>query len=225
MYNFFIFSFLLPFCFTPILFWKTEVTFHFFSFILSVHVGSVRQTASIISMSQDTLRTGDKALVRFRFIKNPEYLRTDMRMVFREGRTKAVGNVTRLFPQTSGSGHYSRHQRAGKKSQQQQQHPPQQQQQENHSSSGGGGGHAGRSHNEPQKQSKKNRRPRNQKPYYNQNVIADSTSQASSSSSILATSSTSLSSTSGGIGLTTTTTTASMEVSPANQLTSSSSHT
>lgn len=189
-----------------------------------VHVGSVRQTASIISMSQDTLRTGDKALVRFRFIKNPEYLRTDMRMVFREGRTKAVGNVTRLFPQTSGSGHYSRHQRAGKKSQQQQQqHPPQQQ--ENHSSSGGGGGHAGRSHNEPQKQSKKNRRPRNQKPYYNQNVIADSTSQASSSSSILATSSTSLSSTSGGIGLTTTTTPASMEVSPVNQLTSSSSHT
>ncbi|XP_076339350.1 GTP-binding protein 1 isoform X1 [Tachypleus tridentatus] len=66
-----------------------------------VHCGSVRQTASIISMSQDCLRTGDKAIVHFRFIKNPEYLRTGMRMVFREGRTKAVGNVSRLFPNAS----------------------------------------------------------------------------------------------------------------------------
>lgn len=39
------------------------------------------------------LRTGDKARVRFRFIKHPEYLRPQQRLVFREGRTKAVGNV------------------------------------------------------------------------------------------------------------------------------------
>lgn len=63
-----------------------------------VHCGSIRQTASILSMSQDCLRTGDKALVRFRFIKHPEYLRPGQRMVFREGRTKAVGNVLRIIP-------------------------------------------------------------------------------------------------------------------------------
>lgn len=34
----------------------------------------------------------------FRFIKNPEFLKVGQRLVFREGRTKAVGNVTRLFP-------------------------------------------------------------------------------------------------------------------------------
>lgn len=34
-----------------------------------VHCGSIRQTASILSMSKDMLRTGDKARVRFRFIK------------------------------------------------------------------------------------------------------------------------------------------------------------
>ncbi|XP_003689828.1 GTP-binding protein 1 [Apis florea] len=63
-----------------------------------VHCGSIRQTASIISMSQDCLRTGDKALVRFRFIKHPEYIKPGQRMVFREGRTKAVGNVIKLIP-------------------------------------------------------------------------------------------------------------------------------
>ncbi|GIY79357.1 GTP-binding protein 1 [Caerostris darwini] len=68
-----------------------------------VHCGSIRQTASILSMSMDCLRTGDKADVHFRFIKNPEYLREGMRMVFREGRTKAVGTVTKLIPNATPS--------------------------------------------------------------------------------------------------------------------------
>jgi GTPase len=62
-----------------------------------VHCGSVRQTSSILSMSSDCLRTGDKATVRFRFMKNPEYLRIGQKMVFREGRTKAIGSVTKLI--------------------------------------------------------------------------------------------------------------------------------
>ncbi|XP_075220089.1 GTP-binding protein 1 isoform X2 [Lycorma delicatula] len=62
-----------------------------------VHCGSIRQTASILSMSEECLRTGDKAVVHFRFIKHPEYLKPGQRMVFREGRTKAVGNVLRLI--------------------------------------------------------------------------------------------------------------------------------
>lgn len=68
-----------------------------------VHCGSIRQTASILSMSRDCLRTGDKALVRFKFIKHPEYLRNGQRMVFREGRTKAVGNVIRTIPLAPGT--------------------------------------------------------------------------------------------------------------------------
>ncbi|KAI5700343.1 hypothetical protein M8J76_005774 [Diaphorina citri] len=66
-----------------------------------VHCGSIRQTASILSMSAECLRTGDKAAVHFRFIKHPEYLRAGQRMVFREGRTKAVGNVTKISPSTT----------------------------------------------------------------------------------------------------------------------------
>ncbi|XP_041474619.1 GTP-binding protein 1-like [Lytechinus variegatus] len=74
-----------------------------------VHVGSTRQTASIISMSVDHLRTGDKATVRFRFIKNPEYLKADCRMVFREGRTKAVGKITKILPHAPATENKQKH--------------------------------------------------------------------------------------------------------------------
>lgn len=67
-----------------------------------VHCGSTRQTASIIYMNKEHLRTGDKASCKFRFIKSPEYLNPGTRMVFREGRTKAVGNVTKIYPVVPG---------------------------------------------------------------------------------------------------------------------------
>lgn len=47
-------------------------------------------------MNVEHMRTGDKALVRFQFIKNPEYLRPGVKMVFREGRTKAIGTINRV---------------------------------------------------------------------------------------------------------------------------------
>ncbi|XP_054997112.1 GTP-binding protein 1 [Sorex araneus] len=68
-----------------------------------VHCGSIRQTATILSMDKDCLRTGDKASVHFRFIKTPEYLHIDQRLVFREGRTKAVGTITKLLQTTNNS--------------------------------------------------------------------------------------------------------------------------
>lgn len=68
-----------------------------------VHCGSIRQTASIVHMSRDCLRTGDKAHVKFRFIKQPEYIRAGQRLVFREGRTKAVGNILRPMPHAAAS--------------------------------------------------------------------------------------------------------------------------
>ena len=67
---------------------------HYFT----VHCGPIRQTATIVEMSKECLRTGDKAICRFKFIKYPEYVRVGTRIVFREGRTKAVGTVTKVFP-------------------------------------------------------------------------------------------------------------------------------
>lgn len=93
-----------------------------------VHCGNIRQTASIVSMDKDLIRTGDRTLARFRFVKTPEYMHEGARLVFRfvpsfflapnapspthqltmfsflspylpcsEGRTKAVGTVTKLI--------------------------------------------------------------------------------------------------------------------------------
>jgi GTPase len=62
-----------------------------------LHCGVARQTVVIVAMGQDLLRTGDRALVRFRFLRHPEFLRVGARLVFREGRTKGVGRITRLF--------------------------------------------------------------------------------------------------------------------------------
>jgi len=61
-----------------------------------VHCGSIRQTARIISMELDHIRTGDKTSARFRFGRHPEYLRPGAKLIFREGRTKAVGTVLKL---------------------------------------------------------------------------------------------------------------------------------
>lgn len=123
-------------------------------FSCSVHVGSVRQTATITSMSKDHLRTGDKAVVRFRFIKNPEYLRPDVRLVFREGRTKAVGTVTRIVPMTVVVPGASRQLRTATASNSKRE-----------TGQGSGQGQTGQQHpqrpqNEPQKPSKRNRRGR-----------------------------------------------------------------
>ncbi|KAE9416486.1 hypothetical protein Angca_006014, partial [Angiostrongylus cantonensis] len=66
-----------------------------------LHIGSIRQTATLVSMTKEVLRTGDRDRVTFRFIRLPEYIRTGTRMVFREGRTKAVGTVVNVIPQAT----------------------------------------------------------------------------------------------------------------------------
>jgi GTPase len=63
-----------------------------------LHCGPVRQTACIVELTQPYLRTGDRSLVKFRFLKRPEFLHEGARLLFREGRTKGVGRITKLFP-------------------------------------------------------------------------------------------------------------------------------
>jgi GTPase len=50
-----------------------------------VHCNGVRQTAKIVAMDKQILRTGDRALVTLRFIQNPEYVKVGSRLLFREG--------------------------------------------------------------------------------------------------------------------------------------------
>uniref|UniRef100_A0A672K2U3 Translation elongation factor EFTu/EF1A C-terminal domain-containing protein n=1 Tax=Sinocyclocheilus grahami TaxID=75366 RepID=A0A672K2U3_SINGR len=59
---------------------------------------SYREISPSICLLQDELRTGEKAVVRFKFIKHPEYLKVGAKLLFREGVTKGIGQVTKLQP-------------------------------------------------------------------------------------------------------------------------------
>lgn len=48
-------------------------------------------------MDSPLLRTGDRANVRFKFMYNPEYISVGSTLLFREGRTKGMGKITKLF--------------------------------------------------------------------------------------------------------------------------------
>ncbi|KAJ6499292.1 GTP-binding protein 1 [Mycena sanguinolenta] len=63
-----------------------------------LHCGAVRQTVRIIGMDAQCLRTGDRATVQFEFISHPEFIKEGMKLLFREGKTKGLGVITRLIP-------------------------------------------------------------------------------------------------------------------------------
>ncbi|XP_069023790.1 GTP-binding protein 2b isoform X2 [Embiotoca jacksoni] len=77
---------------------------------VTVHVGNVRQTATVECLREkDELRTGERAVVCFRFIKHPEYLRLGAKLLFREGVTKGIGHVTRLLPPSQNQDQNQKH--------------------------------------------------------------------------------------------------------------------
>lgn len=77
-----------------------------------IHCDQIRQSVQILSITKinnkekvkkandesdadidNCLRTGDKAHCKLRFISRPEYIKKDMRIIFREGKVKAFGKV------------------------------------------------------------------------------------------------------------------------------------
>lgn len=66
-----------------------------------IHAGVVRQTAQVLSIKdKELLRTGDKGLIHFRFINSPEYIHLGANILFREGRTRGLGQITSLIEET-----------------------------------------------------------------------------------------------------------------------------
>ncbi len=63
-----------------------------------IHTQSVQQSARITDISQPLLRTGDRAKVSFKFLYRPEYISVGQRFIFREGRTKGIGTITKIYP-------------------------------------------------------------------------------------------------------------------------------
>jgi len=62
-----------------------------------IHCGTVSQSAKICHMDAPLLRTGDKAVVKFRFKTRPEYLEKNSKLILREGKTKGVGEIVELY--------------------------------------------------------------------------------------------------------------------------------
>ena len=68
-----------------------------------VHCGNVTQTARVVAMDAPALRTGDKAVVTFRFLFSPEFILPGQRIIVREGRARCIGRVISVTPYTSAS--------------------------------------------------------------------------------------------------------------------------
>lgn len=67
----------------------------------TVYVNSIMQNADICEIKdKESLSAGEKAIVRFRFLKHPEFLRVGSKILFREGRTKGIGEIKRLIPES-----------------------------------------------------------------------------------------------------------------------------
>lgn len=76
-----------------------------------VHIEHVRQVVKMLEINKERsdtlinqeqtpdklLRCGDKAIIKLEFGTKPEYIKTGMRMIFREGKVKAVGKIIEIL--------------------------------------------------------------------------------------------------------------------------------
>jgi len=68
-----------------------------------VHTGSIRQTATILEMTNKKkvevphLRSGDNAIVTVQFYCYPEYIRIGRALIIREGATKCIGKILQVY--------------------------------------------------------------------------------------------------------------------------------
>lgn len=62
-----------------------------------MHCGVIRQSVHILKMDRELLRSGDKGVITFRFMFNSEYLKPNSTFLLREGRTKILGFITKVY--------------------------------------------------------------------------------------------------------------------------------
>ena len=66
----------------------------------TVYVASTMQNADICEIKDsESLAAGQSGRVRFQFLRHPEFLKVESRVLFREGRTKGIGQITKLIPE------------------------------------------------------------------------------------------------------------------------------
>jgi small GTP-binding protein len=62
-----------------------------------MHCGVIRQSVHILKMDKELLRTGDTGRILFKFMYNEEYLQIDAPFLLREGRTKILGYIKKIY--------------------------------------------------------------------------------------------------------------------------------
>jgi GTPase len=62
-----------------------------------LYARNVRQCVRIVEMDKDVLRTGVRARVTFEFMYRVEFLQKDTKVLFTEGKTKAIGTIRDLL--------------------------------------------------------------------------------------------------------------------------------
>lgn len=63
-----------------------------------LYARNVRQCVRIVEMDKDVLRTGVRAHVTFEFMYRPEFIQAGTKVLFTEGKTKAIGTIRELLP-------------------------------------------------------------------------------------------------------------------------------
>jgi elongation factor 1-alpha len=61
------------------------------------HIHSIKEACRIVWASKETLRTGDKASIKVGTVFSPIFIREGDQFLFREGRSRGIGLVTRTF--------------------------------------------------------------------------------------------------------------------------------
>lgn len=62
-----------------------------------IHCGSIIQTAVIQSIDKEFFRSGETAMIRWRFQDNAEFIKEGSVVLFRDGRTKMIGVISKIF--------------------------------------------------------------------------------------------------------------------------------
>jgi len=62
-----------------------------------VHINTLSEAAKIEILDKEYLKSGERGRVRFYFKYNPYYIEENEKFVFREGRTKGIGTILKVF--------------------------------------------------------------------------------------------------------------------------------
>ena len=62
-----------------------------------VHCGVIRQAAKVLDCENASMRVNDNGVIKFRFMYRPEFIKEGSTILFREGRTKGFGVITKVY--------------------------------------------------------------------------------------------------------------------------------